>query len=164
MRVSPLIFFALTSTAFAQDEALLSCRRLSEDKARLACYDAIAIGVKFGPTSARPSLSTEIASPVSAPTPLAAIQSDPAIKFGLPTKDASSDLTTLQSAVGAGFDGWLPNQRIRLDNGQVWQVVDGSTVSIRSGARKVTIRRGMLGAFYLEVDGLNTSPRVRRIE
>jgi hypothetical protein len=27
----------------------------------------------------------------------------------------------------------------------------------------VTVRRGVLGAYYLEIDGLNTSPRVKRV-
>jgi hypothetical protein len=70
----------------------------------------------------------------------------------------------VQSAVGAGFEGWGPNRRIRLDNGQVWQVIDGTSVVLPPGARKVTVKRGALGSFYLDFEGLKTSPRVRRVE
>lgn len=66
--------------------------------------------------------------------------------------------------MAAGFRGWGPNQRIKLDNGQVWQVVDGSDAALTPGARKVWVRKGMLGSFVFEVEGSNKTARVKRVE
>lgn len=70
----------------------------------------------------------------------------------------------MPSSVGPDFSGWRPNQHIRLANGQIWQIVDGTSVALPAGTRKVAVKRGALGSFYLDIEGLNTSPRVRRIE
>src|SRR6478736_222631 len=54
-----------------------------------------------------------------------------------------------------------PPARFGLANGQVWQVADGSTRFYDLDNPKVTIRRGMLGAFYLDLSVDNWSIRVR---
>ncbi|MES2959512.1 MAG: hypothetical protein V4792_15075, partial [Pseudomonadota bacterium] len=85
-------------------------------------------------------------------------------KFGLPEARQDADVRAIESAVSSTFSGWGPNDKIRLENGQVWQVEDGSMAAVRPGAMRVSVRRGLLGAFYLDFDGLNKSPRVRRVE
>lgn len=70
----------------------------------------------------------------------------------------------VESAVARDFSGWGPNERIALENGQVWQIVDGSTYATSPGKRKAAIRRGVLGADFLDVDGVALSPRVRRVK
>jgi hypothetical protein len=71
---------------------------------------------------------------------------------------------TIQSYIPGRFEGWGPNYRIRLANGQVWQVVDDSKGILQRQDPKVTVRRGLLGSFYLDFEGDNRSPRVKRIE
>jgi len=70
----------------------------------------------------------------------------------------------VDSRLADSFDGWGPNSRVRLTNGQVWQVIDGSSVVLPPGSRKVRVKRGALGSFYLDIEGLKTSPRVQRVE
>ncbi|TXI07202.1 MAG: hypothetical protein E6Q76_08810 [Rhizobium sp.] len=82
----------------------------------------------------------------------------------MPPNVRQDELQSLDSTLGPDFSGWGPNSHIRLANGQIWQVVDGSSVALPAGARKVTVKRGALGSFYLDIEGLNTTPRVRRIE
>jgi len=104
------------------------------------------------------SAATTVASPGASPTPSPAPD-----RFGLPAR-ARSEPVSIDSSVSADFQGWDPNTRIRLSNGQVWQVIDGSSGALRPGQRKVTVTRGALGSFFLEFEGLNRSPRVRRVE
>lgn len=142
---------AVTTVAHSQQDSLLSCRQLREAQARLACYDRLADQLGANSTPA-PTLTAQ-----HNPAPAVA-------NFGLPPSVRKDEVEAVQSSVGAGFSGWGPNQRIHLLNGQVWQVVDGSSVALPVGARKVTVKRGALGSFYLDFEGLNSSPRVRRVE
>lgn len=144
--------FALSASltlapALAQD-TLHGCRSLPDAARRLACYDALADATQPRPATA------------SATTPAPSAEAT----FGLPESRRPDGIDMVRTAVGPRFAGWGPNSRIRLDNGQVWQVVDGSSVVLSEGARAVAVRRGALGSFYLDIEGLKTSPRVRRVE
>jgi len=141
---------AMPTLARAQADALQRCRSLPEAAARLACYDAIVV-----PAAAPPAPPAMPAATAAVPAPAA---------FGLPDKARAAEPEAIEAQVAAGFSGWGPNERIRLDNGQVWLVTDGSTGDVRPGQRKVKVRRGALGSYFLEFEGLNRSPRVRRVE
>ncbi len=71
---------------------------------------------------------------------------------------------TIESQIPGRFEGWQPNTSIRLANGQVWQVTDGSSRMYDVNNPKVTIARGVLGAFYLNLEGDNRTVRVKRIQ
>lgn len=146
-----LALMASVGAASAQDNGLQRCRAIGDTTARLACYDALA--------DARPRPPAPAVAPVAAAPAV-----KPADSFGLPAKPPAGEPQAVQSSVGADFAGWGPNQSIKLANGQVWQIVDGSSVSLSRGARKVSVRRGLFGAFHLDIEGLNTSPKVRRVE
>ncbi|HEV2111816.1 MAG TPA: hypothetical protein VGT99_10720 [Gammaproteobacteria bacterium] len=63
------------------------------------------------------------------------------------------------------FTGWGNNTRFKLDNGQVWEQVDDSVLSIGAIKNpKVTIKKGLVSAYYLSVEGVNDSVPVRRIK
>lgn len=131
---------------------------------RLACYDALADALKDPPSAGPTAAGT---APTTAATSTIATSADNRsreLAFGLAAAARTEVLESIQSAVGPSFDGWGPNRRIRLVNGQVWQVIDGSSVALSEGARKVTVKRGALSSFYLDIEGLQTSPRVRRVE
>jgi hypothetical protein len=74
------------------------------------------------------------------------------------------DTAPVESSVGSTFAGWAPNERIHLANGQVWQVVDGTVHAVAPGARKAKIRPGVLGSYFLDIEGVSASPRVRRVQ
>lgn len=154
--VAALVALLGPGSAWANDLEFGKCRAVPEPAARLACYDAIphAVappGAQASPAGAAPRRAQPVA-PQGA-----------ADRFGLARRTDQEELPSITSAVGAGFFGWGPGERIRLENGQVWEVVDGSTGAIGRENRKVTVRRGALGSFFLEFEGLNTSPRVTRL-
>lgn len=139
----------LPGAALAADPTLQQCRAIPDPAARLACYDALPLSAN-APTAVAPA---------PAPAPETPAQ------FGLVREAAPVvELSTIESTIAGHFDGWYPNRRIRLANGQVWQVADGSTRMYDLDNPKVTIRRGVLGAFYLDLSVDNWSIRVRRVE
>ena len=119
------------------------CRSVVEPTARLACYDAIPHAVA-APRSPSTAVSAAEAARAGGSSPAAASAVE---RFGLMEGAREFDAQSIQSRVSADFFGWEPNERIRLDNGQIWQVVDGSSGSVGPGSRKVTVRRGALGSF-----------------
>lgn len=133
---------AAAGTAGAADLAadLARCRALADGAARLACYDALV------PPAATP-----------APAPAAA--------FGLENRSRAAPLPeALESRLAGRFDGWGPKSRFKLENGQVWEVIDGSSASAWLSDPKVRITRGSMGTFFMQFEGLNQQPRVRRVE
>lgn len=145
-----LLCLPLSAPASAQTASAAACRPLVDAVKRLACYDAWFDG------QSSPAAAVSAALPAAAKTAEA--------QFGLPESRRPDAVEAVHSAVGASFSGWGPNSHIRLDNGQVWQVVDGSSVALPQGARKVSVKRALFGNFTLEIEGLNTAPKVRRVE
>ncbi len=143
----------------ADDAALLRCRSITDNSARLACYDALVVT----PRAAVPAPTAAIAPlplPAAAPKPPAAQTT-----FGLEAQIANKEnVEVIDSQIDGSFEGWRAKSNIRLANGQVWQISDDSARAHDIDNPKVRIRRGALGAFYLEIQGTNHSPRVKRIQ
>ena len=148
MKVLPLVVLLFaSSTALADDAALLKCRALVDIAPRVACYDAIPVGV-------------------SAPVAAAAPVRTPEQNFGMEAvKQREAAPASIQSTVAGDFSGWGPGSQIRLANGQVWRIVDGSEAILAPGRdTKVTIERNLFGTLFLRVDGSNSSAKVRRVQ
>jgi hypothetical protein len=136
---------ALADDAAMADHAILACRKLAETQARLACYDTIPVD----------------AGPAAAPAAAAA----PEQRFGLEqVKRKEEEPRSIESTIEGEFSGWEPGAQIRLANGQVWRVVDGSNAVLAPMKNpKVKVTRNLLGTLFLEIEGTNNSPKVRRI-
>ena len=161
-RLLLLSITALAAGAHAQD--LRSCRALQDAPARLGCYDNLPLPAQ----STLPATRAAAAAP-----PVAAVTAAPAeptpspagleASFGL-QGPARAEAAAVRSNVAGRFDGWGPKSRIRLTNGQIWEVTDGSRVSVWLLDPKVVVRRAALGSFMLEVEGLTQAVRVQRVE
>ncbi len=154
-----LLLLAASTAALADDAALLRCRAIADGAARLACYDAIAVPSRApaaSPSSPAPAAS---AGPAANTAPMKPGPED----FGFEERRAESPVQSVESRIEGRFEGWEPQANIRFANGQVWQVMDGSSAALWLENPKVRVRRGALGAFYLEIEGSNRSPRVRRL-
>ena len=129
--------------AVADDAALLRCRAIAEASARLACYDAIvpaATDAKSNP----PEMS-------------------PTEKFGLEGPALRKEPETIETSIQGRFLGWGPKANIELANGQIWQITDDTTGAYSLNNPKVVIRRGLFGVYFLEIEGANRMPKVRRL-
>jgi hypothetical protein len=156
-----LALMVVSGSALANDAAITQCRSQADGPARLACYDAIQVGAQPQSTSQRLAAPAAAAGAVATqPTRRELEQS-----FGMEALKPAAKLDEVASHIEGKFDGWRANQQIRLANGQVWRVVDdssGITKTMTNPAVKVV--RGALGAMYLEIDGTNQSPKVRRVQ
>lgn len=170
------------AAAFAdalQDE-LRVCRGLTDDDARLICYDAaVDRSRNSGPSRPAPA-PAKAATP--APAEPAAAAAGTAAATGAAAELSQEDLfgktgdeveRTVQEATGSeridslsatvtklqqySYDKVL----ITLDNGQVWKQVDASSLRLRAGDA-VDIERASLGSFMLRKKGSKRSMRVAR--
>jgi hypothetical protein len=166
--IRPLLSLAAVATlavaaplAHADPAGLQRCRGISDATQRLACYDALPITAAPAAPAASGAGANTPSLAASAPV-AAASKVD---EFGLEDKRAAANqLPTVESSITGRFEGWGPNSRITLANGQVWRVSDDSSATLYLDNPKVVVRRGLLGAFYLEVDGTNRSPKVKRVK
>ena len=166
LRQAPLLVAFLIASghaAAADDAAVRRCRAIPDSLARLACYDALPLGVTpSAPQKGAPQVSPfrpQPAQPRTPPPPA------PAETFGLEHKAKPADqAATLETYIPGRFEGWRPGVRITLANGQVWQVTDETSRYMVLDNPKVVVRRGLMGAFFLDIEGDNRSPRVRRVQ
>ena len=61
------------------------------------------------------------------------------------------------------FTGFGKGRKYTLENGQVWDQIDDAHVSgVRRQTPKVRITPGLMGVWYLQIEGTNTRAKVRR--
>lgn len=168
----------LLSAALPVDEQNLQhCRSLADDNQRLACYDALfaattaAAKPAIAPAAA-PATAPAVSVPASVATQPVAVAVAPAVapprsqtsaEFGLEQKAAEAQLEAIESRIVGEFRGWEAKSKITLENGQVWQISDGSRGIYKLDSPAVRIERGMLGVFFLKIEGANRSPKVKRL-
>jgi hypothetical protein len=142
-----LLLFLVSGAALADDNAMRACRSVTDTAARLTCYDRIELSA----------------------TPAAAPALTPQQSFGLAPAamavQAPAKIDSIESTIVGPFAGWGPNTRFTLANGQIWRVVDGSEATLTPTTnQKVVIKRNFIGTLFMQVEGTNSSPKVRRVE
>lgn len=71
----------------------------------------------------------------------------------------------IESAIAGEFRGFGKGRRYTLENGQVWEQTDSATLAgVRRSDVKVRIRPGFMGAWWMQVEGYNTTAKVQRVE
>lgn len=71
----------------------------------------------------------------------------------------------ISARIAGDFTGWRGTTRFTLDNGQVWEQVDDSTVTVGQMTNpRVTISRGAFNAYYMSVEGVTDSVQVKRVK
>ncbi|MCA3017107.1 MAG: hypothetical protein ING73_06720 [Rhodocyclaceae bacterium] len=175
--VAGLAMIAVTANvAVANEAGLLKCRALADPGKRLACYDAIVVvnaaagsasSAKM-PTGTVPSADTAATPAVTNAAAAAAGSTSrslgQAAEFGLPPKQTAVGVDRIESTIKGRLEGWQQGSRIRLANGQLWQVTDDSRGVCECDNRKVVVTRGAFGTYFLEIEGKGNAPRVKRIE
>jgi hypothetical protein len=172
-----LLAVSASASVLADDAALLRCRAIADVAGRVACYDAIPVGAAPArPVAlAAPAAPTVAAATPAAPLPAVTAAAPAAISaaeeaernFGLTaTQMRKPDSPTfIQSTLIGRIDGWGPNTTFRLANGQSWRVNDDSSGNVNEiDNPKIKITRNLLGTIFLEIEGSNQAPRVRRVQ
>lgn len=161
-------FFLATQSAYARGLAdeIQACRTKTNNVERLVCYDELAqrVSVKSSKVKAgivsqpKPQPDTVVESP------LVALDSKEDIKeFGREHKRSlDKEAQSITSTIVSIKETARGKKIVTLENGSRWQQSDSSRLKIKEG-QKVLIKRGMVGAFFLKVDGLNRTMKVKRI-
>jgi hypothetical protein len=164
-----LALAALDTTA--DDAGLQRCRAVKDSTQRLACYDALPLGVTPAPAASAPAatfgLPATAAPPAQAASPAApapSMMQSMLQKFGFESRPQPDELAFIESTIPGRFEGWSPRASFKLANGQVWQVTEETSRTAWKEDPKVKIVRGSLGSFFMEIEGINASPRVRRLQ
>ena len=155
----------LIQTVQASDVALQQCRALKGDSERLKCYDSIllpAAGSNIKPVAVAPPKPADNTAAQNAKGSLGS--STNSADFGLPVTVPAAKVDKIQSTIVGRFGSWQQGTRIRLANGQVWQVTDDSRGICDCDNVKVEVTRGAFGTFFLEIEGKGNAPRVKRIQ
>lgn len=169
--------------AGAQDvpAALERCATMSDDHARLSCYDGVAAGFRHAaaaqpvtphPVAALPSVTAAArppaAAPVIAPPPVAAKVAE----FGTdtmrkpePERGAPKEIDEIKATITQVEFSQNNRFIVTLDNGQVWRQIeaDSTKARFRKSGEAVTISRGVLGSYNLTLDEHAVLYKVRRL-
>lgn len=141
---APLLLVAAMATAQDLPAAIAKCSAITGPGERLACYDALA----------------------HRPAPKPELGREQLPKPEVPAAAEQDDSVT----AGVGDVSLSPNGRLvlALDNGQVWQQLDGDiarfTPRSRAEHMQVTISRGLFGSYNLQFAGQNALYKVRRVK
>lgn len=155
-------------SAAAQDGRLTAtlnaCKAVPEPAARLACYDA---ALERKPDASPSAAPGPVVTPAPTPKPVpmpAATAATPTSDFGLLRPRPAEEVQAIESRIAGRFEGWGPGTRIELANGQVWEFTDGTRGAYDLASPAVRVKRGVLGSFFVEIEGVAATPRVRRIK
>lgn len=161
---SPLI------VAAASNAALEACTKLTDDGARLACFDReVAALMARQHAAGAPAAAANAAAPAAATPPPRALTEEQ--KMGLPSgrilqleRPASappppSSMTVAIKSISVDGNN---HQVFTLENGQIWRQVElDAHFSVKPGD-SITISRGVMDSYFMSL-GKHRNTRVSRI-
>jgi len=170
-----LALFFITASAQADiHQSLLDCKQLTDNSARLSCYDRLA--ATFGSQAASADVAVPgtavpgAAAPASAPaavvaTPATATPSAEVIEadFGKTQSRPSDQVEQLQATVKSLSRNKMRKMLITLENGHIWRQTEDDSIQLKAGD-SVTIEKASFGSFLLSKTGTNRKVRVKRVE
>lgn len=132
---------------------LTACRDIADDAARLACFDAAS--AKLADAAQKREIVVLDQAEVRKTRRSLFGFNLPRLPFFGGGDDDEPDApefqeinTTVQSVRGLGYGKW----RIGIDDGAVWQTTEAMRGTPKTG-EAVKIRKGVMGAYWLSVDG-----------
>jgi hypothetical protein len=127
----------LPLSAHADSSDIEVCKRIDNDTRRLACYDEL-----FQESGAVEKFAAE-----QLPKP---------------------PVTFIEARLVGHFNGWTGKTVFTLDNGQVWRqtknYIRDYTPRSPIPAPRVTISKGMLGSYNMQVEGVKRIVQVKRVK
>ena len=163
----PLLLIA--GACLAQQADVDRCRQAPSDAERIACLEAALLARDTEATAA----SSEATAVKSPPPPPAApvVTGIGAEQVAVKEPDAEESRAEPDSVTGlrvAAYDTvHYQRLRITLENGQVWQQIQGDTQNIRVDVERnptVDISRSFLGGYKLRLNEMGRTIRVQRLQ
>ena len=139
MRGSLSVVLVLICGAAPAADPLQACAAITSNSKRLACYDKLAQ------------------------------KSESQAGFGADSirgKPRPAEPERLRAHLRGEFSGWKHGTRLELDNGQVWKVEDHYEFALGQPRQQpeVVLERGLLGSYFLTVDGFDRRAKVHRLK
>ena len=164
-------FGAFNAHAETVADAMEKCRNTDNSLKRLICYDNIAKSLnQYDGTSAQVSqLQAYRSEAATQPRPQVEANrqpeaSEPKNDFGLEhRRDLSAEASEVSLTIASFKDSLRGKKIITFSDGSVWQQSDSAYLKIEEG-QQVSIERGLLGSFYLSVEGVNKRMKVKRVK
>tara|TARA_B100001245_G_C22673189_1_gene329367 strand:+ start:132 stop:668 length:537 start_codon:yes stop_codon:yes gene_type:complete len=164
-------FGAFNAHAETVADAMEKCRNTDNSLKRLICYDNIAKSLnQYDGTSAQVSqLQAYRSEAANQPRPQVEANrqpeaSEPKNDFGLEhRRDLSAEASEVSLTIASFKDSLRGKKIITFSDGSVWQQSDSAYLKIEEG-QQVSIERGLLGSFYLSVEGVNKRMKVKRVK
>lgn len=151
------------SYAVSADKNVSTCQAITNDLARLACYDTLFAGqdisdINIPSPALPPSVPTKV-------VPLATStqeinQDDDFGKEQIKANDDDKVLTTSITQIQANPFGI---RTLTMRNGQQWRETEKSSLKVKVG-QSVFIEKGFFSAYYLKVEGSNRTMRIKRLK
>ena len=174
-----LILCGIGESVHAQilEEKLEECSKVQVSLIRLQCYDRLAQDpVASQPTKTsrkkfklrRKNNQNQAAQEVrelSAADESTEVLSQKIDQFGnerIAKGDEEPDQIT--SRILGEFKGWSGDTEFQLENGQVWKQSSAGLLIVRIKNPTVTIKKSFFGTYTLNVEGVNSSIKVRRTQ
>ena len=172
-----VIFCCIGGSAHAQtlEEKLEECSKTQVSLIRLQCYDRLT----QEPAASQPTQTsrkkfklrrknnqaTQEVHEESVADESTEVGSQKIDQFGneriAQVEDETDQIT---SRILGEFKGWSGYTEFQLENGQVWQQSSEGLLIVRINNPTVTIKKSFFGTYNLNVEGVNSSIKVRRIQ
>jgi len=165
---------ANSSPALADDlpdrtQDYLKCSLIADLSPRLACYDAVSASLRQAVQAPAQVAPTGQAPTTDAPaqaTPPAESSAEDRSSFGaqhLRRDQKPEEPDEIRVLVTSWRTSPLGKMVFTTEDGQVWRQSDSNRVFPRTEQFHATIKKGMMGSFFLKIDGIRRNIRVKRI-
>lgn len=155
-----LVSCLLSQTVYAQQTDLAakvtSCSKISENQARLNCFDELLI--KQAP-KVQPA---KVAAPKAALT-TEQVDSFAKVHLKKTKEELAKEIDQITLVVSKVKKNAYGKMLITFDNGQRWQQKDSNRMKLSTGAT-VTLHKGALSSVYLQKENGNKRIKVKRLK
>lgn len=154
------LVFAASAMAVNTHDALKNCRAISDNSARLQCYDAINTHAAEMPQKVIRETPALTSPPAEAPV----ADKSPDELFGFEDRVLASQIADSLN-VDVIETALVHGKRVfRFANGQVWRQIDSKRFVYNPDNGQAYIQRGALGSFFFSQKETNVRIRVKRVE
>ena len=172
-----VIFCCIGGSAHAQtlEEKLEACSKTQVSLIRLQCYDRLTqepVVTQSAQTTRKKfrlrrnkNQATQEVRKESVTDENTEVLSQKIDQFGNETMaQVDEEPDQITSRILGEFKGWSGYTKFQLENGQVWQQSSKGLLIVRINNPTVIIKKSFFGTYTLNVEGFNSSIKVRKIQ
>lgn len=168
--IGGILLLSLPALAADLSAQMSQCRQLTDNTARLQCYDQLPLATAIAPVAASPSTPANITTPTavaqvqptSSATPVQT-QAETEFEFGKRLARPVDEVEKITSPIKTIKYNLQKKALIQLENGQVWQQLENVQMNLYSG-KECSVQRAALGSFLFKCNGSSKTMRVTRLE